>query len=917
MGNENPASRPSCHSRGLQPHTRIERPTLEQPPATTEGRLHVAVACLLPIAVFTAAAIAFTWPLAITLTTHKLYLGSDPILIHAILEWERFALFNDITRFFDGNFYHLTSGSLFFGDLLLGALPIYIPAAFILGPAGGFNALYVSMFVLNATAMYVLLLRITGNRLTSLLGGAVFAFAPIQQLFIPNHQMLMAWWTPLMLWFLVGACQRHPTRNLAGATLALMLQFATSIYLGFFALWAFALFLLTALAWNRFSGGRAGALRALAIGCIPVSLVFIPVGLGYLQFYFTWEHSRSIDEVIDLSATLPSYFRSAYMRDWMDAGAPRAISHIQPYLISGISGLAFAVAGVTSLSRGPAYGTMVVFAAALVLTSFLFSLGPVFKWDAGPTDISLPYQFAYDNLPGLQALRATRRWVLASHLGLSLLAGVGLAWVWLVLERLGRWRMLLLVGLAAAVALDFDRPSIPNRAYPEETGLREALRTLPRDPAIVVPMHENPEVRSRYMAWSAESSALPLLNGYNGFVPPTQAHLEALVNGVNLSEASRVFASLHALGVRTVILDSKEMQQGAPEAWTSALTEVPGGDSRLDSDRFVILRLADEPTTPSLSSWDAIATALHLSNLRAGTEVTAPLNLMNTNPSPWLSPVDQGAYALEVRWAPAPTGVLHTQSARFHPPPVIPAMGAATVPLTLSVPDAPGTYRLQLMFDGIELTSLDVAVDSAAAASAPLAMDAQLRLLDVSRVVRSGESVRLVASATNLGSATWTGDVRLGYRWWFRGDSERPIDFDRSEGRLFVDLDQDSRWQAVAPGSAYTFSGSISTPEQVGRHTLVVGMVKEGVTWFAENLLDVHVVDPDATDIPSVVDQLGLDGDFISVSTGETYRIAAGRLRRANGIESSDGEPLVNRRVRLASVADIKKIQMSGGTRNP
>lgn len=162
------------------------------------------------------------------------------------------------------------------------------------------------MFVLNATAMYLLLLRMTGNRLTSLVGGAVFALAPIQQLFIQIHQMLMAWWTPLTLWFLLGALKRHPTRNIAGAMLALMLHFATSINLGFFALWGFALFVLAALVWNHFAGGRAGALRSLAIGGVPVALVFLPVGLGYLQFYFTWEHARSIDEVINLSATLPS-----------------------------------------------------------------------------------------------------------------------------------------------------------------------------------------------------------------------------------------------------------------------------------------------------------------------------------------------------------------------------------------------------------------------------------------------------------------------------------------------------------------------------------------------------------------------------------------------------------------------------------
>ncbi|MDE2869150.1 MAG: hypothetical protein OXR64_12610 [Chloroflexota bacterium] len=866
---------------------------------------------LLPLLVFMVATVVFTWPLPRHLTGQKIYLGSDPILIHAILEWERFALFNDISRFFDGNFYYLTPGSLFFGDLLLGALPLYVVAAWILGPVGGFNIVYLSLYILNGMAMYLLLLRLTGNRWASLLGGAIFAFAPIQQFYLSNHQMLMAWWTPLMLWSLLGALKRRPTRNFAGATLFLLLQFATSIYWGFFALWAFVIFMLITILSGGYSVGRAGAIRCLLVGGIPVAAVFLPIAVGYFRFAQEWQSVRSVDDVIYQSATLPDYFEVVQNQGWTALQGFDFLSLLRPYLISGLSGLVLAVAGLVSLVALPRYRVFVVFSALIVVTSFILSLGPVLKLHGDPTDVVLPYQFLYDHFPGVPSLRAVSRWVLSSHLGISMLAGVGFAGLWIVARSLGRWRIVLVVVAFAVLAIDFGRPEPPRQNYPEATPLKDVLRTLPRDPAIFVPMVENLEARSRYMAWSAESSALPLLNGYNGYVPPTQEHIKRLVNGANLSESADVYASLHALGVRTVILDMANLQSGSHESWMRALADTPEGSSSQGVDRFTVLRLSDDGWMIPISSWGAIGGELFLSNVAAGSTLVAPLNLVNHTSSPWLSPISQGTYTLDVRWEPKSGGTVQSQSARFQPPPVISAMGVAVVPAKLSVPHIPDDYRLKLSFDGHELATVTLSVYSSAVAPPPKDLAADLRLLDVSRVVRSGESIRLSVSATNRGSETWDGDVRLGYRWWFRGDSAIPSNANQNEGRIFIELDRNSPWAPVAPGSAYTFSGIVDTPQRIGRYSLVLGMVKEGVAWFGEELLDIHVVARDSETIPPVVEQLGLEGDIIMAPSGETYRILSGNRRTVRLEESPSRTSLVERRVRLASSIEVAGIHQA------
>ena len=67
---------------------------------------------LVPPIVFAVATIVFTWPLASNFTGHNIYAGSDPILLYALIEWERYAIFNDQSNFFNGNFYYLTPGAL-------------------------------------------------------------------------------------------------------------------------------------------------------------------------------------------------------------------------------------------------------------------------------------------------------------------------------------------------------------------------------------------------------------------------------------------------------------------------------------------------------------------------------------------------------------------------------------------------------------------------------------------------------------------------------------------------------------------------------------------------------------------------------------------------------------------------------------
>ena len=770
-------------------------------------------------------------------------------MIHALLEWQRYAIFNDLPNFFNGNFYYLTPGALFFGDLLLGSLPVYIVSAWIMGPAGGFNIMYISLFVFNGWAMHLLVRRITDSWAAGMFAGAVFSFAILPQLFIPNHQLLMAWWTPLMLWFLFRACSDSPKKNFLGATMALFFQFATSIYWGFFAAWIFLLFMVISLVWNRFESGRFDAIKSLIVGGIPALGLSGLLGLGYLQFYVSWSAIRRIDETVNQSGVLPEYLSSWGGGWWIRSAFWTDAATYPPYFVSGVMGAVFGALGLVYVVAKTRQRMAIVLAALIAVTCFVLSLGPLLHWDGELTDISLPYQLVFDHVPGVQSLRAVNRWALGSHLGLSILAGIGFAAVWRFSGRGGHWRILLVPAVAVVLALDIGRPSFSLHHQPEERELKAVFRTIPRDPAIVVPILKNPETKSRYMSWSAESSVLPLLNGYNGYIPPTQEHLAGLVNGLNSTDAPRIYAALHALGVRTVILNTGEMRKGSLEAWTQAFADLPVAGSRIDAGRFVVLRLEDQGFRGPVSSWEAIAGGVYLADLAAGMELVATLNLFNASDTPWLSPVAQGTYEAEVRWES--NSHAETQIAQFQPPPVIPAMGAVAVPVRLSTPEVPGSYRLVVGFEGLELATASVDVRPPGEFEVPAwnpILDTEMRVLDLTQTVVSGEPVRVVASATNRGSEVWDGAFRMGYSWILKRNSSGSDAPQQLESRLFIDVDGFSRWDPVVPGSAYTFSGPIDTPTHPGQYSLVIGMVKEGVAWFDNTVsFDVEIVEREGT----------------------------------------------------------------------
>ena len=113
---------------------------------------------------------------------------------------------------------------------------------------------------------------------------------------------------------------------------------------------------------------------------------------------------------------------------------------------------------------------------------------------------------------------------------------------------------------------------------------------------------------------------------------------------------------------------------------------------------------------------------------------------------------------------------------------------------------------------------------------------------DVPPVIATDGKSDVSVTVRNDSTFSWrAGSVKLGYHWYDAGGREMIV-----REHIRTELPRD-----IQPGETVTLKGSVVAPPIVGRHTLRLDMLEEGVTWFAEAgspkfevLLDVAVATP-------------------------------------------------------------------------
>jgi hypothetical protein len=250
---------------------------------------------------YTAAAVAYTWPLAITLSGVPHDLG-DPLLTTWFLWWSSTQAVALTDRWWNAPMFYPATGVLAFSEHLLGLTPIAAPLILLTGqPLIGHNVAFIATFVLSALGAHWLAYTLTGRHDVSVLAALAFAFAPYRLPQTPHIQVLASHWTPICLAALHHYDRTARPRWAVAAAAAWVLQaLSCGYYLMFVAVLGGLWFL-----W--FGAGRWTlrqiAIAAAAFGC--GALLLAPFLLGYQTIlHDTYNLRRGIGEIRFFSADI-------------------------------------------------------------------------------------------------------------------------------------------------------------------------------------------------------------------------------------------------------------------------------------------------------------------------------------------------------------------------------------------------------------------------------------------------------------------------------------------------------------------------------------------------------------------------------------------------------------------------------------
>jgi len=363
-------------------------------------------------ALYIAAALALTWPLAAGLTRDIPWDLGDSVLNIWILQWgaDRWLRFlggdlGALRGYFHANIFYPEPLTLAYSEHLtaqvLQILPVYgLTGNIVLS----YNLLFLSTFVLSGLGTFLLVRELTGSARAGFVAGLLFAFAPYRIGQFSHLQVMSSQWMPFALYGFRRYFVSRRAWPLAGAALALVAQ---NWSCGYFLLY-FAPFVAGYVIYEIADRGLWRDARVWASLCAAAAVVVgatVPLLWPYLELRAHGFEARPFEEVMRYSADVYSYFTAHGVQSFW-GGIARAFPKPEGDLFPSVMPVLLAVIGLAAharvtwavtRSRGadpdmPAWRRWVIRAAAAVLAWHALSIVVIlahtgFDYQIGPLSI--------------------------------------------------------------------------------------------------------------------------------------------------------------------------------------------------------------------------------------------------------------------------------------------------------------------------------------------------------------------------------------------------------------------------------------------------------------------------------------------------------------------------------------------------
>ncbi len=456
------------------------------------------------------------WPLVTRLTSSLAGDFGDPVFVAWVMAWVARHLTtlsggaDAWSSVWQAPIFAPEPGTLTYSDHFVAQAVQALPLYWLTGnPLLAYNVMVLAAFALTGLAAHALTYRFSASHLAGAVTGLTFAFSHYRLYWSLAHlQTLSVHWWIFGLFGLDAFAATGSVAALAGATGGIVALSLSSGYLMAFTAPFTPLFAVWSLA-------RHGQLRNpgrwLGLACSggAALLAVWPFVRPYLAMRDALGVTRTMPELVGNSVTLAGYWQEM---PWLG-----------PLLaMAAVAVVVAPVPGTGGLSRRARWGLLAMALAALVL-----ALGPVIR--VGHVSVPGPYEVLFAYVPGFQGLRVVHRFAVIGLLFMSVLAGIGAAW-------LARWQ----VGVAAVVVLlalatrtawtrpfpidvALDSPGLAHvpaylRPSPHAPTIYRFVRTLPSDAVIVeLPFGDlGYEIRYTFFTLAHQRR---ILNGYSGVLP--------------------------------------------------------------------------------------------------------------------------------------------------------------------------------------------------------------------------------------------------------------------------------------------------------------------------------------------------------------------------------------------------------------
>ena len=498
---------------------------------------------------FTLLTVGITFPLILKMNHAIIGEMGDNIYFVWMIAWMKKAIFELHTNPFNVWFLNYPEGwNMAYTEITPVMLLIAMPFAFIGSATLAYNAAMLLTFILSGLFMCVWIRHLTGRMDAALVAGTIYAFVPYHFAhFLIGHLNLSGiQWFPLYFMGLVdlliqpqaeGGKLNWKPALLAGFALGLIAW--TSQYYLYMALFISLVFilgyplfsgwkvLLTKSFWAKWLLMGACALPLVAIAIFPYVMLSRQGGLPDRNIGVTEMYSASPTDFI-----LPPTFHFIWGA-WVGSTFNRQM-WVEGTLYVGLAALALAVVAVIG-GRRSRWRALILTTLAAMLTATILAMGIDLHWNgevvraavpgflggfikgtAAP--IPLPGYFLFKYFPFFAKLRALMRFGVYNLVLISMLAGLGAAW--LLQKSPARWRQWVTLGLILFVLIDF----LP-RPFPQFTEIAPRpvdawLAAQPGKGALVqMPFTESQDQQQTYYTFF---HGKPFIGGFFNAFPPAQ-----------------------------------------------------------------------------------------------------------------------------------------------------------------------------------------------------------------------------------------------------------------------------------------------------------------------------------------------------------------------------------------------------------